>query len=411
MSIRKEIIELHQGLKAYDKFSSDSPKSRVLFASIIKHQLEKNVPILRQYVETLEKGECEYVLGLNFEAMTKFEYWLGNSRFESDMMSYSDQPLTAYGIIDDEAETSADLYHKIVEYIREMIALLERVKNNMKMWKPELYEQFFFKVKPKYKDASIEEEYERRKGQQHVLDMNTYIQLQAQYCADYIKSGVFEFANTPSQGEVQAVCRDYLETILPHGFVFPDDFNVNCAKFEKFISIEEGSIKINYPCYGKFICDNYYNFTEEQRREVYKIDMVLSLIHQDMAEIRENTKVAEEPIPEPNVEEWQNTIIRQAIIIMRQEKVLTKMGDYGLIMTVMNQSDDLPDFETPQSFVTFLQDKLLLDHCPSQSSVRKMLEKMRGKHPKWTFTDTTDKNEVTRRNNVGNRFLSLYRKQ
>lgn len=93
------------------------------------------------------------------------------------------------------------------------------------------------------------------------------------------------------------------------------------------------------------------------------------------------------------------------------ENVLKKMGDWGLVMTVMNQTDGLPNFDTPGSFVTYFADSQRLEdvELPSESSVSKMVRKMCGMFPNWTFSDTTDIMEVTRRINVGKRVVSAAR--
>jgi len=94
-----------------------------------------------------------------------------------------------------------------------------------------------------------------------------------------------------------------------------------------------------------------------------------------------------------------------------EEGVLKKMGDWGLLMTAMNQTKGLPDFDTPNSFIAYLSDSRQLDsiELPSESSVSKMVRKMCGMFPDWTFTDTSDVMEVNRRINIGRRLVSAAR--
>ena len=96
---------------------------------------------------------------------------------------------------------------------------------------------------------------------------------------------------------------------------------------------------------------------------------------------------------------------------LHEENFVKKMGDWGLLMTAMNQTDGLPCFDTPSSFITYLADSQLLEgiELPSESSVSKMVRKMCGMFPDWTFTDTSDVMEVNRRINVGKRLVSAAR--
>jgi hypothetical protein len=76
-------------------------------------------------------------------------------------------------------------------------------------------------------------------------------------------------------------------------------------------------------------------------------------------------------------------------------------------MLAMNDTQGLPSFDSPQSFVTFMKN-IGLDCLPSESSIKKKNEKVLGVFPDLTFIDA-DKTEGDRRVNVGKRFLNLYR--
>lgn len=96
---------------------------------------------------------------------------------------------------------------------------------------------------------------------------------------------------------------------------------------------------------------------------------------------------------------------------MRDSDELKKMGDWGLLMIAMNQTDDMPDFATPRSYVDYLSQELKIEGVPCESSISKMVGKTRGMFPNWTFTDTTDIMETNRRINVGKCFISAVRKK
>ena len=49
-----------------------------------------------------------------------------------------------------------------------------------------------------------------------------------------------------------------------------------------------------------------------------------------------------------------NRIIADTINGMKTSGELKKMGDWGLLMIAMNQTDDMPDFATPRSYVDYL---------------------------------------------------------
>ena len=93
---------------------------------------------------------------------------------------------------------------------------------------------------------------------------------------------------------------------------------------------------------------------------------------------------------------------------MTAEGMLQHLYDYTWVMAVMNQSEDLPSFDTPGSFISYIR-VLGVVKLPTESSINKAQNKFYGKFPDWVFTGC-DQTEADRRINVARRFLSLYRK-
>lgn len=100
--------------------------------------------------------------------------------------------------------------------------------------------------------------------------------------------------------------------------------------------------------------------------------------------------------------------IRRAIAVLREERLVKHLYDYTWVMDVMNELDDMPSFDSPQSFLGYLG-ALDFDNLPDPSTIKKANNKMSGKYPDWEFADK-DKTETNRRVNVAKRFLAAYRK-
>lgn len=102
-------------------------------------------------------------------------------------------------------------------------------------------------------------------------------------------------------------------------------------------------------------------------------------------------------------DEW----IAECIKKLKEEKVLKRLFDYTWVMEVMNQTKDLPKFNTPSSFINYLNDHGI-KRLPSEDTINKKLNKYTGTFPHWVFTDC-DTTEANRRINVAKRFLTLLR--
>ena len=101
--------------------------------------------------------------------------------------------------------------------------------------------------------------------------------------------------------------------------------------------------------------------------------------------------------------------IREAILQLRAENLLRRKFDYAWLKVAMDSTDDMPSFDSAQHYLDYLRDELDLDDLPCESSISKMMDMARGQLFNWTFSDTCDAKETTRRNNIVKRFFNLMR--
>ena len=137
---------------------------------------------------------------------------------------------------------------------------------------------------------------------------------------------------------------------------------------------------------------------------MHKISMLQTLLNTNASEV----SVKDE---RKTVTSTADRLIKQAIETMMDEGVIKHSYDLAFVMLLMKETDGLPRFDSPNSFLTYISD-LGIDDLPSEDSIKKKLSATFGKYPAWRFTDQKGKDatEAKRRNNVASRFLSLYRK-
>ena len=99
--------------------------------------------------------------------------------------------------------------------------------------------------------------------------------------------------------------------------------------------------------------------------------------------------------------------IHKTIDTLRQEGLLKHLYDFTWIMETMNQTESMPKFNTPRSYITYMK-SLGIKNLPSEDSINRKQNTFIGKFPDWIFNDC-DTTEATRRINVGKRFLSIFR--
>lgn len=124
-------------------------------------------------------------------------------------------------------------------------------------------------------------------------------------------------------------------------------------------------------------------------------------------------KKTEEEVKE---KEWgdlsQEERVKRALLKMIDEKAISRMKDYALIMAVLS---DIKDFEGKfghgASFCKYLTEQLgLPSDLTNASVISKRFSKMRGEFPNWSFDDVKDPVARTKLINIANRFVAIYRK-
>ncbi len=98
---------------------------------------------------------------------------------------------------------------------------------------------------------------------------------------------------------------------------------------------------------------------------------------------------------------------KKCIDILSKEKLLKHLYDYTWVMEASNQTEGLPNFNTPSSFITYLKG-IGIERLPSEDSINRKQNVFVGTFPSWQFNDC-DTTEANRRINVGKRFLNAYR--
>ena len=99
--------------------------------------------------------------------------------------------------------------------------------------------------------------------------------------------------------------------------------------------------------------------------------------------------------------------IREAIVQLRTERLLRRKFDYAWLKVAMDSAEDMPSFDSAQRYLDYLHIELKLDDLPCESSISKMMDMARGQLFNWTFSDTNDAQETSRRNNIVKRFFNL----
>ena len=418
MSLRKDIQKFNVALKVFCDFSTESERLRIqssLYLVTLVSDINKGI---KAYLSDIEKGECKKVLGVDFKRLTQREHWLKNNKLRNDPLLTKNTPLENFDIIYKidgcSLKSTMDIVNILEAGIDEMIRLLKEAKKKTLTAPLSLFGNFYRKQNREMADEFVETEYEEWKMNVGRLTYERLKEKQTLIVAEFLKMNVLRFAYHPSNREMEQVDLEKVKAFLPSNYELANDFTEQCAKFRRFISWQGERLVLDYDAYGKYLFQYFYMLSEEERVALLALDKWFQLIEQDMARVKPEVKeAATSESVETETDEADQTIamqrrIKSCIYEMTAEGSLKHLYDYTWVMMVMNDTKEMPSFDTPTSFVDYIR-MLGVGKLPTKSSINKVQSKAYGKFPNWEFTDC-DQMEATRRINVAKRFLNIYRK-
>ena len=283
-SLRQLISHLDESQQAYDKIAVDDPGTKCLFvASMVKWAHLANFRLL-DYLEKINKGDCEEVLALDYAKLCNKNYWL-RGRKKSDMMAFSDKPLKDYLEFWHSDETSWDIYQLYESNVCELADNLKKVKSTFE--KPELYEKFMQQMKVAYADPDIDYEYEQMKEAYVEPSTKDYLKMQVKACVDFLKSGMLNNILSISNEEIDKVDEEKLRKLLDPDYTTPDNLKKLWAKLKKFIELKENVILV--PKRGlirKHVLKHFDELNGEYISALFRLEKLLTLMHQDMVKMK-----------------------------------------------------------------------------------------------------------------------------
>jgi hypothetical protein len=183
------------------------------------------------------------------------------------------------------------VYHYLKESIEKLKALLADAEKAMMHCDPTLFERFFYREEQHYNSCGVKRKFDMWLYDDSYPDIDKLRELQAQVVAETLKMGVMDFAKMPSQKEIDEVKLDYLTSLLPCDFEVDENFKIACAQWRRFMHWEGTILVIDYKKYGKYIQAHFYEFSDKQLQAIFELDMMLKLIHQEMARVKPKPEV------------------------------------------------------------------------------------------------------------------------
>ena len=413
-SLNDMITGFDEDTSAYTHLPAKNPYPHFCFALNIGMTVEEVIEALKNYLSELERGECREVVSIEKKMIEK-EYWTKGGMLRHNLLAMRDRLEHNKVIMKilkaQRIATIDEFINRIEESYAEVARLLSEIRQRVMNMTRHMYGKFYQYMKSQHDAEPATMAYDEWMMKEGDYSFETLKGRQTWEVEEFLRKNLLRHLRTPVQSEIDKVDVDKVIYWMPcdydREYLMSDDFRIQCAKFHRFCSWEGDVLKLNYEALGKYLFQNYYKMTEEERQAFFNLDIMVEQINRDIAKVMPETK--EEEDSEQQTEEIEGKMelaIGDAVSKMWAEGVLQHKYDHTWIMMTMNETEWLTHFATPTEYLDYMEGCGVMDRLPDRSTVSKYYDKARGTFPNWTFTDAKDKEEK-RRNNVGKRFLKL----
>jgi hypothetical protein len=237
------------------------------YGSCIKEMADDVIVVVNKLLEKPEIRSCRMPLVIDFDKMTKEDYWM-------DCKIFSELPPM-------QSEALRQKFSRLVDMLRSLQMKILEVD-------VDYAEQFFKRMAARLEKSTHNLEYEIWRKRHPHPTMKQLEHQQIQQTANMLIAGILEYDEDPAGDDVAEVKLELVRRGLKHGQQLPDNFDVECAKLRRYSYWKgEHLFMIDYQqIYTYLFSHCFEKFTKEQRIALYEYDVQLKMIHEDMARLK-----------------------------------------------------------------------------------------------------------------------------
>ena len=294
MPIRDRIHKIDEALSFYKSLPTGTDEAHIHYAWCLSKLVANLNDCLKSYLDDLEKGQCKEVLGIDYQKMTKKDYWLRDGSLKKRLSIPGETLLNDF--LNDftfkELLTVDDIFDKLEEAVNELVNLLKEAKKKTMNAPQGLFANFYHQQSERNSEP-VAAGYEEWKMNVGYLTFERLKEKQTLTVADFLRNGILRFAPPPTYREISLVKLDLVKVYLPCDYQLPDDFVSLCAVFRRFISWQGDVLRINYEVYGKYLFLYLHQLSDDEILELFRLDRTLMMIHEDMKRLTEEKQACD----------------------------------------------------------------------------------------------------------------------
>jgi hypothetical protein len=286
-SLNSMLAGYDENTSAYAHMPTRNPYSHFCYALNVELTAEEVIQALKKYLAELERGECREVLCIEKKMMRK-EYWQKGGLLRRNLLSMRER-LKCEKMIAAILKVQSDAcYDDFIERLENSYAEVARLLGEIhrKMTR-QTYGQFYKHLKSQHDAEPVMMAYDEWMMNEGDNTFKTLKGKQTWTVASFLirEKRPLRYMRVPTESEINEVQMALVLEYKPWGMEYPEDFRMQCARFRRFNSWENHILKLDYEILGKYLFQNYYKMTNEDRKALFDMDIMLELINRDIAKV------------------------------------------------------------------------------------------------------------------------------
>lgn len=183
--------------------------------------------------------------------------------------------------------TERDLKYAVNLGIDRMIEILGDIVKKTREPETHLYAKLCNEVRETYKDKNSVRDYNNWKEMMDGVSLKELVCQQKMEIVKLLNTDFFHHLPDMAISSYDDCKIKIASNDLPHNFEIANNMQSELVKFNRYVELKGGFIiVVNYDKLGKYIHKNIKNLTHDQLRAFAELDIMLDLIHEDMAKHR-----------------------------------------------------------------------------------------------------------------------------
>lgn len=239
--------------------------------------------------QLLEMKGCYYVDNPKEEINQLIELLPGP---DSDVPYTQDQIATfktcMIQLCDDERLNERVLKFSFNNGIKTIARLLRDIRKKISNPKDHHFIRLWEETVRTYSLEDWPKEYEDWKDEYDGVSFDRLKEKQIQEIVQFLKTAFLRYRPDPTRGDLKRCQITIPEEAFNDDYEMPANINVQCARFDYFVRwADEGKniLLFDSKRMGKYLFKHYQQLTDEEKAAIVYLDVMLDLIHEDMAEL------------------------------------------------------------------------------------------------------------------------------